>query len=294
MVASEHDVAQLLDQLQRAELDECLDLMRENLVLLTPMVDAPLAALAADAERRQDDYLRGRLDATRELLAWGRAVGPTAFLESLNRREPVAPKASAHIEFFDLFLATGEPAFLDAAVELLEQQERDLPLDSGETRASVLYSLSVTLGARTAARGDANDANRAVTAAGESVSATPEGSPALAVRLANYASLLVKRFGWNRDPDDLDRAVDAGGRSVALEGRDQADRLKCNVVYADALATRYEVTRSLDDLHAAISAARRALGCAEVGSAEHSGAQQLMAHVLKLQARDGRDGARQG
>ena len=110
----------------------------------------------------------------------------------------------------------------------------------------------------------------------------------MAIRLCNYASLLVKRFGWQRDPDDLDRAIDAGGRSVALGGRDRMDRLKCNVVHADALATRYGVTRSLDDLHAAISAARRALGCADVGSAEHSGAQRLMAHVLKLQAQDAR------
>jgi hypothetical protein len=288
MVATERDVAQLLDQLQRAEADECLDVMRENLVLLTPMVDAPLAALAADAERRKDDYLQRRVAATKELLTWGRGAGPTAFLANLNGTEPVSPNVPS-TEFFDLFLATGEPAFLDAAVELLERDESDVPPGSGEPRAFVMYDLSVTLSARAAARGDTDDGNRAVAAAGESVSATPEGSPAMAVRLCNYARALVARFGWNHDPDDLDRAVDAGGRSVLLEGRGRADRLKCNVVYADALAKRYEATRSLDDLHAAISAARQALNSAEVGSAEHRGVQALMAHVLKLQARDARD-----
>jgi len=291
MVATEHDVAELLDGLLRGGPDEACDLMRENLVLLTPLVDAPLAAFAADAKRRQDDYLQGRVDVTRELLKWGRTAGPTAFLATLNGQKPVSSKVMPSTEYFDVFLATGEPAFLDAAVELLE---RDVPPDTGELRALVMFNLSVTLGERAAARGDVNDANRAVAAARESVSATPEGSPALAARLANYANLLVQRFwAWNRDPDDLDRAVDAGGRSVAFGGRDPTERSKCNVVHAQALAARYELTRSLDDLHAAISAARRALDSAEVGSAERSGAQQLMAHVLKLEAWDARDGPRQ-
>jgi hypothetical protein len=285
MVATAQHVTELLERLTRADVDEGLDLMRKNLVLLTPLVDAPLASLAAEAERRHDQGLQRRIDATKELLEWGRTAGPTAFLARLNGQEPGPPTAVPSSEYFHLFLATGEPAFLDAAVELLEQL-MDVSPASGEPHAAVMHNFSITLGARAAARGDADDAQRAVVAAEGAVAATREGSPAAAARLGNHANSLLTRFGLNHDPDDLDRAVDAAAKSVALGGREATDRFNCRAVHARALATRYEFTRSHEDLQAAISAVREALDATDAGTAERNRAQVLMAHVLKLEARD--------
>ncbi|MBE8516110.1 hypothetical protein ILP97_00995 [Amycolatopsis sp. H6(2020)] len=207
--------------------------------------------------------------------------------EAVTRSHPSSPlgrtaRNTLSMCLRDRYHQTGDPAFLDAAVEQAEAVLDGYP--RGTAPAECLAQLAVVLVARMRRDAEstiaATDLDRAVLCYDRAVAATPHESPKRPDRLTGLGICLAERYLRTGAVANLDRAIEtlrvAARETPSRSLNTATDRLSLGNV----LWLRYARNHRLDDLNAALEVLHGAVNVGREDSAERPACLNSLAIAL--------------
>ncbi|MFI7107053.1 CHAT domain-containing protein [Nonomuraea sp. NPDC050227] len=265
----------LLDRFQRLGMDEDLEkaigVLREGLAVVPeaePERDVLWISLSGALRLRYERS--GSLADLDESISLVRA--------NLDLSVGASAPAELGLLLFHRFLAVGEQADLDAAIELMRGVAAAMPADSADAPL-VAGRLADMLGARFERSGEPDDLRAYLTAAAEVLSGTSVDAPEHPVALDRLRHAVSLTYEATGEPAVLDRLLDLTRRLVALDTPGTYGALAL-VQLGHALEERFERFDNPGDLEEAVDVARRAVGAMPEGDPDRHWALALLAKVL--------------
>ncbi|MEV4375104.1 CHAT domain-containing protein [Nonomuraea sp. NPDC049637] len=265
----------LVDRFQRLGMDEDLEtaigVLREGLAVVSeaePERDVLWISLSGALRLRYERS--GSLADLDESISLVRA--------NLDLSAGASAPAELGLLLFHRFLAVGEQADVDAAIEIMRGVAAAMPADSADAPL-VAGRLADMLGARFERSGESDDLRAYLTAAGEGLSVTSADAPEYAVALDRLRHAVLRTYEATGEPAVLDFLLDLTRRLVGLDMPGSHGALAL-VQLGHALEERFERFDNPSDLEEAVDVARRAVRAMPEGDPDRHWALALLAKVL--------------
>ncbi|MBJ6635874.1 CHAT domain-containing protein [Streptomyces sp. I5] len=162
------------------------------------------------------------------------------------------------------FNATGQPAYVEAAVEAY-CKALDLTADDTPNRDGYLFGLASALHLRSRLTNSPEDLDAAVGLAHDAVDASPAGHERRPTLLHQVATIRFARYEHHGSADDLEAAITAGREAVTALPTGHLDRAAPLVALGTALRARFERAAEGQDLTDAVAAFQEASDAAPPG-----------------------------